>query len=200
MEPFSSTRERTRHAGLGLPTCEAIVRLHGGAIQILPSDEGASVELVFPCSGSETDASCDIAGDESARIPTVLLVEDEFPVRQLSRRILVDAGYSVLVAPSAEAAIEIAHQHPGRIDLLLTDVVMPGLSGAELAERLRDEFPQMAVLYVSGFTRDDLEAAPNGSEPFDLLPKPFHPDELVARANAAILRSRRRESVSPPRR
>lgn len=117
---------------------------------------------------------------------TVLLAEDEAGVRAPLRRILVARGYSVLEAANGREAYEIARAHQGGIDLLLTDVVMPEMGGAELARRLREERPGIRVLFITGFSREAVAGhgvlAPDSS----LLQKPFTPHELLHRIEEVL--------------
>lgn len=199
-DPFFSTRRDPRHPGLGLPTCELVARVHGGTIEIAECQSGGAVEMVLPCAGGEPTSQSEATPADGTRAPTVLLVEDEFTIRQLGRRILADAGYQVLVASSAAEALDLARRREEAVDLVVTDVVMPKMSGPELARVLRSEFPRLGVLYVSGFTRDDLDDMRGLEGSVDLLPKPFHPDELLARVQAAIERARRMADTIPPAR
>ena len=106
----------------------------------------------------------------------VLVVEDETPVKSLLRRVLQAGGYSVLEAGSGRDALDLGSRHLGRLDLLLTDVVMPGMSGTELADHLGRERPELRVLYTSGYT-DDAVLGAVAASPF--LAKPFTPDALL---------------------
>ncbi len=117
---------------------------------------------------------------------TILLVEDEDAVRNLTRRLLENAGYTVLQASDAEAALELAQRHAGRLDMLLTDVVMPGLSGPELARRLMSSRPGLRVLYVSGYP-DETMASQGILEPdASFLQKPFTPETLARRVREIL--------------
>jgi CheY-like chemotaxis protein len=118
----------------------------------------------------------------------VLLAEDQADVRMLTSTILESLGYSVLEADSGAKALEISGQFQGRIDLLLTDVIMPGMTGRELAKRLRSLRPSIKVLLVSGYAEDDgLESRGSESE-FDLLPKPFTPSALAVKVREILQR------------
>jgi DNA-binding NtrC family response regulator len=120
---------------------------------------------------------------------TILLVEDEEAVRNLTRRLLEAGGYTVLQASSAEQALEVEQRHSGRLDMLLTDVIMPGLSGPELASALLASRPQMRVLYVSGYP-DEAMASQGILDPdASFLQKPFTP-EILARKVREILDAR----------
>jgi CheY-like chemotaxis protein len=112
---------------------------------------------------------------------TVLLVEDELLVRQLTHEILRRSGYQVLEASDGAEALRLLRDHPGRIDLLLTDVVMPGMSGYELVERARPLRPEMRILYVSGYSEEAITRQGQATENIELLAKPFTPGVLTAK-------------------
>src|SRR5262249_6110552 len=118
--------------------------------------QGSTFEIYLPAVAEETAAPApqSAPADPSRGMETLLLVEDEENVRALARKVLGAHGYTVLEAPDGTAALALVGQHPGRIDLLVTDVLMPGLGGRSLAERLRTANPGLRVLYVSGYTDD----------------------------------------------
>ncbi len=192
-DPFFTTRPLAQ--GLGLPTVYGIVRQTGGAVTLTSAPgEGTRVEIVLPSyseDSSEPPASL-VAGlpqtSERAGPAVVLVVEDEASVLRLVRRVLESEGMVVLSAQGAEEAQLLSSQHGGVIDLLLTDVVMPGLNGLELAQRVLAERPQMHVLFMSGYAdnavvqRDVIDAG----RPF--LQKPFAPDRLLARVRDVLAR------------
>jgi CheY-like chemotaxis protein len=126
------------------------------------------------------------ATDEAHPVPdvashgeTVLVVEDEEGVRELVRRVLVRHGYQVLEARHGRDALREAERHPERIDLLLTDVVMPEMSGVALASELRERRPELRVLYMSGYTEEEIVRRGDGGPGLALLPKPFAGEELA---------------------
>jgi CheY-like chemotaxis protein len=126
---------------------------------------------------------------------TVLLVEDEDAVRRLGSRVLTRAGYTVLTAASADAAIEVAAHFEGAIDLLLTDVVMPGRSGRELAEELMPLHPEMRLLYASGYTEDAIIRHGVSSQQTAFLEKPFTPNALLRKVRQVLDAPRPEHSV-----
>lgn len=126
-----------------------------------------------------------LLSDPSAQSHTILLVEDEKGVRDLIRSMLLQRGYSVLFAGDSEAALKVASMHRDPIDLLIADVVMPGLNGPELARRLRARHPNLRVLFISGFVRAQaLQGATLSDAGF--LEKPFPPEALVGKVQEIL--------------
>lgn len=123
--------------------------------------------------------------DSDASKATILLVEDEDTVRKVIERLLRKLGYRVLAASDAEEAIEIFRERDDELDLVLTDVVMPGLTGVEMAEVLKEERPDMKFLFTSGYTSKELGGSPE-APPKPFLPKPFSMDELSQRVEEAL--------------
>ncbi len=192
-EPFFTTKENGKGTGLGLSTVYGIVSATGGAIRVESEPgRGTTFTIYLPwVSGSTVPAAApDAVPHRRAGAGTVLVVEDEQTVRDLAVRILADAGYRVLGAPSPQEAVRIAEETEGPLDVLLTDVVMPGgINGVDLANRLVVARPRLEVLYMSGYTE---EAAirfgvPQGEARF--LAKPFLPDDLLAKV-ADLLEAR----------
>jgi CheY-like chemotaxis protein/anti-sigma regulatory factor (Ser/Thr protein kinase) len=180
-EPFFTTKPSGSGTGLGLATVLGIVEQSGGRIDVRSAPgEGTTVEIALPAVGAP-DVDAAPAGEPSTDAAchgTVLLAEDEAIVRDLLRAVLVDAGFDVIAAADGEQALALARE-AGEIDLLLTDAVMPRMSGRELAEQLVVERPETRVVYMSGYTDDPvLRRVRESGEPF--LQKPFSPAELVA--------------------
>jgi len=183
-EPFFTTKGPGKGTGLGLATVFGIVQQHQGWIEIESQLKAGSTfhiylprwEQPIPDTTERRKAGAVRGGNE-----TILLVEDEFAVRQFFRRVLEGKGYRVFDAESGVLALQLWRQHPN-IDLLLTDVVMPGgLSGRELAERLRSEKPKLKVIYCSGYTDDMLGKDSVLRVNRNFLEKPFDPDKLLKR-------------------
>jgi len=181
-EPFFTTKEKGKGTGLGLATVYGIIKQSGGFIWVYSEvGHGTTFKIYLPRVGESADL---VKGPAPARAraaggsETVLLAEDEAPVRAVARQVLERHGYTVLEAPSAEAALDIAARYSGAIHLLLTDVIMPGLSGRELATRLADLRPEARVIFMSGYT-DDAVTRHGVLEPgLAYLQKPFTPDAL----------------------
>jgi CheY-like chemotaxis protein len=187
-EPFFTTKDVGKGTGLGLSTCLAIVRGAGGTIDIT-SEVGRGttfcVELPRAQSNAEKEAprraSVMPRGDE-----TVLLIEDDAVVRQLTARILRRQGYNVLVATQATEALQLAADHNTRIDLFLSDVVMPGESGPSVIERLAQVRPTTKVLFVSGYPGDDISRRGVDEASFRFLAKPYSSEQLAQRVRQVL--------------
>jgi len=155
-EPFFTTKEVGKGTGLGLSTVYGIVKQSGGNIWVYSEPGMGTVFKVYLPRIDDAAASTIARQEQEAIAPrgteTILLVEDEDVVRGLTRNILMQAGYNVLDARSGDEAIRLCHAHAGPIDLLLTDVVMPEVSGKEVADRLLELRPSICVLFMSGYT------------------------------------------------
>jgi PAS domain S-box-containing protein len=183
-EPFFTTKEVGKGTGLGLATVYGAVKQSGGTIAVRSQvGVGTTFEIYLPAAGEGTTAAAPQTTPVglSRGTGTVLLVEDEADVRGLARRVLQVHGYTVLEAPDGAAALQLAGQYAGRIHVLLTDVVMPVLSGRALAERLRAANPGLKVLYVSGYTDDQVVHHGSLGANTAFLQKPFTPETLLQR-------------------
>jgi CheY-like chemotaxis protein len=193
-EPFYTTKESSRGTGLGLSTVYGIVKQSGGHISVYSElGKGTTFKVYLP------------RVEESAHVPTkvettpeptsvegaetILLVEDEPAVRELARMVLSERGFSVIEAQSPEDAVRLAGEHGLKIHLLLTDVVMPGMSGRDLAKQLTALHPHLRVLFMSGYTHNVI--AENGTleEGLSFLQKPFTPQVLTQKVREALGRA-----------
>ena len=170
-EPFFTTKESGR--GLGLSAVYGIVRQSGGHVAVESEvGRGTTVRVYLPRVGGQATE----AGREATRPrdgETVLLVEDEDTVRRMTKLVLEREGYAVLEAADGRDAVAVAERHAGPIHLLMTDMMMPYLSGREVADRLRGEGKVSRVLFMSGYTEDVLMLQGVESEAADFLHKPF---------------------------
>jgi len=195
-EPFFTTKEHGKGTGLGLATCYGIVRQAGGRIELISEPgTGARFRIILPAlpegtepvhtpsHGSRLDGAVPRGGE------VVLLAEDEPQVRELALRLLRGLGYQVLVAEDGETALRLAGDSEEPIELLLTDVVMPGLTGEELATRLKRSRPDLKVLYISGYAEDSdaIERALRSGDAF--LAKPFTVGNLARQVRDVLDRS-----------
>ncbi len=186
-EPFFTTKEVGKGLGLSLATVYGIVTQAGGHIEVESEvGQGATVFVYLPRLVAVAGPA-EGAGPPAARGgETVLLVEDEEMVRGLARRILAAHGYAVLEARNGVQALEVAARHGGPIHLLLTDVVMPQLSGRQLADQLLPQRPAMRVLFMSGYADDTALRRGVYEAAADLLPKPFSPDALAHKVREVL--------------
>jgi two-component system cell cycle sensor histidine kinase/response regulator CckA len=186
-EPFFTTKEKGKGTGLGLATVYGIVKQSEGYIWVDSAPgAGTTVRVYLPRVEAEPEAEEPRRPVVPEQAPargteTVLLVEDEEMVRRMTREVLEGAGYRVLEAASGFEALRLSSGHGGRLDLLLTDVVMPGMSGRELAERLAPVRPGMKVLYMSGHTDDAIFHHGVAQAGTGFLQKPFTPETLERR-------------------
>ena len=175
-EPFFTTKPPGEGTGLGLATAFGIVSQAGGAIAIYSEPGlGTTVRVFLPAAVDSEPAPDDTMSPlrSSTRGETVLLVENEEIVRVPAGRILSRSGYTVIEAANARDALEIARRHPGTIDLLLTDVVMPGPSGKELAMNVLAQRPATKVLFMSGYSENVIVHHGVIDEGVNLIEKPF---------------------------
>jgi len=190
-EPFFTTKDVGRGTGLGLATVDGIVRQSGGGIAVKSAEGHGSTFTVYlpraPEQAELTPSRGEGKGEYAPCMPaieTVLVVDDEDDVRHLLVDVLRIGAYDVLEARDAEQALALADKHGKPIELLVTDIVMPGLTGMELADALRDRNPTLKVLFMSGYAERDRVRQLHDNEQF--IPKPFLPAELFRRVNAFL--------------
>jgi CheY-like chemotaxis protein len=180
-EPFFTTKEIGKGTGLGLATVYGIVKQSGGSIWVYSEPgQGTVFKVYFPMvSGTPKPTTLATAETDSASgTETILLVEDEEGVRSLVRAALMAGGYDVLETEDAEKAIALCASHPGPIDLLLTDVIMPEMSGPIVANKIAALRPGIKVLYMSGYTDDAVLHHGVVSQEMPFIQKPFSTGEL----------------------
>jgi CheY-like chemotaxis protein len=188
-EPFFTTKEAGKGTGLGLATVYGIVKQSGGNIWVYSEEGvGSTFKIYLPVDATERAAagSTDATRAQwSKGTETVLLVEDAPMIRRLAREIMLRAGYTVIEAGDAEEATQLAARQE-RIDVLLTDLIMPGPSGVELAEQLRNLRPRVRVLFMSGYSDNAIVRDGLLGESAAFLQKPFTPEELLRKLRHVI--------------
>ncbi len=202
-EPFFTTKDQGRGTGLGLATVYGIVKQNQGYIWVdSRPQEGSEFQIFLPlCEGAvEEDSPLPVppVRESAPATETVLLVEDEPAVRSLVREVLIRGGYSVLEAGDAQQAFEVAARHRGAVELLLTDLVMPGVAGDELARRMALERPDLRVLYISGYSDHVLNRKGVLMEGTRLLQKPFSPEDLLQAVEETLAGAPPEAALSAP--
>jgi CheY-like chemotaxis protein len=187
-EPFFTTKEPGKGTGLGLSTVYGIVKQSGGSVWVYSElDRGTTFKVYLPRveevaqKGPPARPVMAVAGTE-----TVLVVEDEDTLRELVGEVLVSAGYTVLKASHGGEALLLLARHQGPVHLLLTDVVMPGISGLDLATRVLDTHPGIRVLYTSGYADDAILRHGVLDDTTHFIPKPFAVDELARKVREVL--------------
>lgn len=187
-EPFFTTKDPGRGTGLGLATVYGIVRQHGGFIHVYSEvGKGSAFKLYFPAVGSESRViekklPAEVVGGNE----TVLFVEDEEAIRNLGKSVLERFGYRVYVATCPDDALKLIESVDGPIHALVTDVIMPGMNGRELARILKKRWPELRVIFMSGYTADILDPSLAAQGRFRYLQKPFAGLALAAEVRTAL--------------
>jgi PAS domain S-box-containing protein len=188
-EPFFTTKPRGSGTGLGLATVYGIVQQSKGWVEVMSEPElGTTFRILLPAVTGHASTDVEPSSQEIPGHGTVLLVEDQDDVRSLTSTILEGLGYSVLEACSGAKALEISAHYRDTINILVADVVMPGMSGREVAKRLRSLRPSIKVLLVSGYAGIDAHEECDTGNEFDLLPKPFTHAALAAKVREVLQR------------
>jgi PAS domain S-box-containing protein len=198
-EPFFTTKQQGHGTGLGLATVYGIVKQAGGSVFIdSVAGTGTSVNVFLPC----TDATVSATSDQPPQAPReghgeqILVVEDEDAVRRLVERVLNGRGFKIQSCPDADAALQLLRDEDLNIQMLLSDVVMPGMQGSDLARRARELRPDIKVLLMSGYSEEMVARIDGRRDGFDLVEKPFTREQLLAAVNSSLGASENSGSTS----
>jgi nitrogen-specific signal transduction histidine kinase/CheY-like chemotaxis protein len=191
-EPFFTTKERGRGTGLGLASVYGIVKQSGGDVRIVSHEgHGTTLEILLPESTEPLSGNGNPEIDTGDREPDgekILVVEDDTAAGRLITKSLEREGYQVTVAQNGEEALALSEQAGWVFDMVLTDVIMPIMNGPELVAKLREKMPNLAALFMSGYTDDVLERQGFSIEDVDLIRKPFSPGRLLSRVRTFLRR------------
>jgi CheY-like chemotaxis protein len=188
-EPFYTTKGRDKGTGLGLATVYGIVTQNDGFINVDSEiQQGSVFKIYFPSEERRVKKRKTKLADESdlKGNETILLVEDDDSVREVTTSALREYGYKVIPASNGEEAIRVYEEHKGKFDMLLTDVVMPLMSGRELAEKLSEKDSKLKILYFSGYTDDSIVRHGILSEGMQFIQKPYSHTELAKKIRSII--------------
>ena len=188
-EPFFTTKEAGRGTGLGLATVYGIVQQHQGTVHVDVGEQGGTIFSVFLPRSHASSRPRPEMQPEAAPVSggaTILLVEDEAPVRVLVQRILEQRGFTVLSASEPAEALRLLPSLAGKLDLLLSDVVMPGMNGPALFEKVRGMVPGLRVLFMTGYSDGAIGSLSSGGSIAPLIRKPFTPTELMDRIREVL--------------
>ncbi len=189
-EPFFTTKAKGHGSGLGLPVAYGIIRQSGGNITVATSPGlGSTFTIYLPLAeppAADTTAAPSSSATAAGGHETILVVEDHDAVRRLAADVLRAGGYDVLVADTGTDAMSLVERRGGNIDLLLTDVIMPRMSGREVATRLQRQLPGLAVLFMSGYTQTAIVQNGALESGLQFLAKPFTPTQLLTRVREVL--------------
>jgi two-component system cell cycle sensor histidine kinase/response regulator CckA len=195
-ELFFTTKDGAK--GMGLPVVQAILRQCGGTLRLESQPgRGAKAIVTLPASATQPSPATTAAAEPVTSAPweAILLVEDAERVRRLLARVLEDAGYKVFQAADGRAGLDLCRQHEGKIQLLVTDVIMPEMSGPELVKSLANMKQQPRVLFLSGYTGDELERQGINQTEYHFLQKPFLGDALLKKVRQVLGEESRQHAV-----
>ncbi len=187
-DPFFTTKEVGKGTGLGLATVYGIVRQHEGMVRVASEPGRGTVFQIYLATVEEAPVAAETQSEKPLRrgTETIVVAEDEAKVRELTRRILVNAGYTVLTAENGEETLRICEERGEAVDLVLLDVVMPRMGGKAVYQKLKSRYPRMRFLFASGYSAGALHTNFILDEGIELIEKPFDPKSLLGQIRAIL--------------
>jgi CheY-like chemotaxis protein len=186
-EPFFTTKDPDKGTGLGLSTVFGIIKQMGGHIFVYSElGQGTTFKVYLPRAGSPTQQPQPPKRDDTRNRESILIVEDDDSVRSLARRVLETRGYRVWTCASAEEALRIMQEYGDDMALLVTDVVMPAMGGHDLVEQIRKSWPQIGVVFMSGYTDEDVRRHGAVGPDDHFIGKPFTPEGFARKVREVL--------------
>jgi CheY-like chemotaxis protein len=189
-QPMFSAKDTSMASGLGLSIVYGIVKQSGGVVRVSSEPgSGTSVRVFLPMLEEPAQEEGEAPAAEPVQLrglETILLVEDEEAVRELLRKVLTRQGYTVLEARHGRDALMALERHRGAVHLVVTDIVMPEMGGRELADRLRADRPELKILFISGYTNDEIVRRGVSESDMDFIQKPFSSDDFLRRVREML--------------
>ena len=188
-QPFFTTKQAGQGTGLGMPMIYGLMKQHSGFVDVESEPgKGTSVHIYFPATTERVDSTA--PADEIARVKggseTILLVEDEEPIRRAAKRVLERLGYTVLLAANGEEGLQTFRDRRNDVNLVISDVMMPRMNGQELLVAVRGDEPAMCFLFMSGYAADDLQGSLSMDASVPYLPKPWTPGQLLRQVRVIL--------------
>jgi CheY-like chemotaxis protein len=185
-EPFFSTKAQA--TGLGLSTVYGIVNQNGAEIDLMTEPgKGTEIRIMWPASSEEIEGTSGDGGyEKKGGAETILVAEDDPAVRELTRNVLASHGYRVLDAGNGHRALELCFENLDSLELLITDVIMPGIGGKELADTMAEQIPGLPVLFMSGYAEDHIAHNGTVQAGIEFLKKPFTVQQLLDKVRLVL--------------
>ncbi len=188
-EPFFTTKEEGHGTGLGMPMIYGLMKQHGGFVDVQSEpDRGTTVQVYFPATKHKVIpfVPAETSGSVTGGTETILVVEDEEPVRRAAKRVLERYGYHVLLAPDGEEGLQVFQNSQENVGLVISDVMMPKMNGSELYRAVQGDHPASKFLFISGYNAEELKKTVNMDPTVPFMQKPWMPNELLTRVREVL--------------
>jgi two-component system NtrC family sensor kinase len=188
-EPFFTTKEEGHGTGLGMPMVYGLMKQHGGFVDVQSEpNRGTTVQLYFPATTQRVIpfVPAETPNGVTGGTETILVVEDEEPVRRAAQRVLERYGYRVLLAPDGEEGLQVYQENHDNVGLVISDVMMPKMNGSELYRAVHEDHPASKFLFISGYNAEELKKTVNMDPTVPFLQKPWMPNEFLTRVREVL--------------